>query len=73
MQFAQAANYPVDLYYIMDLSQSMEDDRNNLAKLGNSIAETMRKVTTNFRIGFGSFIDKTLAPFSSEYPKYILH
>ena len=37
MQFAQAANYPVDLYYIMDLSQTMEDDRTNLAKLGNSI------------------------------------
>ena len=71
MQFAQAANYPVDLYYIMDLSQTMEDDRTNLAKLGNSIAETMRKATSNFRIGFGSFIDKTLAPFSSEYLKYI--
>ena len=35
MQFRQARNYPVDLYYIMDLSQSMADDKNKLAELGD--------------------------------------
>ena len=35
--FRQAENYPVDLYYLMDLSNSMEDDKTNLAKLGNLI------------------------------------
>ena len=27
MQYAQAEDYPVDLYYLMDLSKSMEDDK----------------------------------------------
>ena len=35
--FRQAENYPVDLYYLMDLSRSMEEDKNKLAKLGNTI------------------------------------
>lgn len=35
--FRQAENYPVDLYYLMDLSNSMEDDKDNLAQLGNII------------------------------------
>ena len=35
--FRQAENYPVDLYYLMDLSNSMEDDKTKLAELGNLI------------------------------------
>jgi integrin beta 1 len=31
-QYAQAEDYPVDLYYIMDLSASMEEHREKLAK-----------------------------------------
>ncbi len=27
MQYVQAKDYPVDLYYLMDLSKSMEDDK----------------------------------------------
>ena len=37
--FRQAENYPVDLYYLMDLSNSMEDDKTKLAELGNLIGE----------------------------------
>ena len=32
--FRQAENYPVDLYFVMDLSKSMEDDKKKLATLG---------------------------------------
>nr|KAG5690036.1 hypothetical protein BaRGS_009843 [Batillaria attramentaria] len=56
--FRQAENYPVDLYYLMDLSNSMEDDKASLARLGNLIAERMSAITKNFRLGFGSFVDK---------------
>ena len=31
----QALNYPVDLYYLMDLSNSMTDDRDNVVKVIN--------------------------------------
>lgn len=37
--FRQAKNYPVDLYYLMDLSNSMEDDKLKLAELGNRIGQ----------------------------------
>lgn len=68
-QYAQAKNYPIDMYYIMDLSASMENHREKLGKLGNKLAKTMAKITDNFRIGFGSFVDKVAMPFVSTVPK----
>ncbi|KAK3771306.1 hypothetical protein RRG08_024382 [Elysia crispata] len=67
--FRQAENYPVDLYYLMDLSNSMEDDKENLAELGTDIARKMSIITKNFRLGFGSFVDKVVSPFVSTVPK----
>uniref|UniRef100_A0A8R1DSK3 Integrin beta n=1 Tax=Caenorhabditis japonica TaxID=281687 RepID=A0A8R1DSK3_CAEJA len=61
--YRQAVDYPVDLYYLMDLSYSMKDDKQKLSELGDLLAERMRTVTKNFRLGFGSFIDKKLMPF----------
>ncbi|CAL1536092.1 unnamed protein product [Lymnaea stagnalis] len=69
LKFRQAENYPVDLYYLMDLSNSMEDDKVNLAELGNLIAEKMSAITKNFRLGFGSFVDKVVSPYVSTVPK----
>ncbi|CAG2105381.1 unnamed protein product [Medioppia subpectinata] len=63
IQFKQALDYPVDLYYLMDLSKSMEDDKEKLAQLGNQLAVNMRKITSNFRLGFGSFVDKVVMPY----------
>lgn len=64
-EFKQAVDYPVDLYYLMDLSKSMEDDKDKLGLLGNRLAEEMQKITRNFRLGFGSFVDKTVMPYIS--------
>lgn len=71
-QYAQAENYPVDLYYIMDLSASMEEHREKLAKLGDKLARTMRNITNNFRLGFGSFVDKVDLPFVSTVPEKLV-
>ncbi|CAG2182164.1 unnamed protein product, partial [Oppiella nova] len=65
IQFKQALDYPVDLYYLMDLSKSMEDDKEKLAQLGNQLAVNMRTITSNFRLGFGSFVDKVVMPYVS--------
>ena len=66
---AQAKSYPVDLYYLMDLSNSMSDDKENIVKLGEKIAEAVREITSgDFRIGFGSFVDKEVLPFISLVP-----
>uniref|UniRef100_A0A336M8L1 Integrin beta n=2 Tax=Culicoides sonorensis TaxID=179676 RepID=A0A336M8L1_CULSO len=68
-RYARAEDYPVDLYYLMDLSKSMEDDKEKLSKLGDLLAETMTNITRNFRLGFGSFVDKVLMPYVSTVPK----
>lgn len=69
MRYSQAIDYPVDLYYLMDLSKSMEDDKDKLSALGDKLSETMRNITSNFRLGFGSFVDKVLMPYVSTIPK----
>nr|XP_055070808.1 integrin beta-2 [Misgurnus anguillicaudatus]XP_055070809.1 integrin beta-2 [Misgurnus anguillicaudatus]XP_055070810.1 integrin beta-2 [Misgurnus anguillicaudatus] len=64
LEFKQAEGYPVDLYYLMDLSYSMKDDLENVKNLGKDLLDKLRKITRNARIGFGSFVDKTLLPFT---------
>lgn len=69
MNYTQAEDYPVDLYYLMDLSKSMADDKDKLSLLGDLLAESMQNITTNFRLGFGSFVDKVVMPYVSTVPK----
>ncbi|XP_036381784.1 integrin beta-3-like [Megalops cyprinoides] len=59
----QVEDYPVDLYYLMDLSYSMKDDLFRLRTLGNGLAEAMGRTTSNLRMGFGAFVDKPLSPY----------
>uniref|UniRef100_A0A3Q2CFD8 Integrin beta n=1 Tax=Cyprinodon variegatus TaxID=28743 RepID=A0A3Q2CFD8_CYPVA len=70
LQVRQVEDYPVDLYYLMDLSLSMKDDLDTIRMLGTKLAEEMGKLTSNFRLGFGSFVDKNMSPFSYTAPKY---
>lgn len=69
MSYTQAEDYPVDLYYLMDLSRSMFDDKEKLSSLGDQLAETMQRVTSNFTLGFGSFVDKVVMPYVSTLPE----
>ncbi|KAL6266653.1 hypothetical protein P5V15_003493 [Pogonomyrmex californicus] len=69
MKYSQAEDYPVDLYYLMDLSASMEPYRDQLSKLGLELVKAMQKLTSNFRIGFGSFVDKVVLPMTSTEPE----
>lgn len=64
----QVEDYPVDLYYLMDLSFSMKDDLARLRTLGNELAVTMGRTTSNLRMGFGAFVDKTTSPYMYTYP-----
>ncbi|XP_030629436.1 integrin beta-3b [Chanos chanos] len=59
----QVEDYPVDLYYLMDLSYSMNDDLYRLRTLGKGLAEAMGKTTSNLRMGFGAFVDKPVSPY----------
>uniref|UniRef100_A0A8D2CTE7 Integrin beta n=1 Tax=Sciurus vulgaris TaxID=55149 RepID=A0A8D2CTE7_SCIVU len=67
----QTEDYPVDLYYLMDLSASMDDDLNTIKELGSLLSKEMSKLTSNFRLGFGSFVEKPVSPFMKTTPEEI--
>lgn len=46
----------------------MEDDKDMLYTLGESLAEGMKEITTNLQLGFGIFIDKPVLPYISTIP-----
>lgn len=39
----QSEDYPVDLYYVMDLSKSMDDDLENLKRLGTTLCKSAHR------------------------------
>lgn len=55
-------DYPIDLYHLMDLSFSMEDDLPNIKKLGVDLMEEMRNTTSDFRIGLSAFVSISFSP-----------
>uniref|UniRef100_A0A4W2I4A0 Integrin beta n=2 Tax=Bos TaxID=9903 RepID=A0A4W2I4A0_BOBOX len=67
--FQRAKGYPIDLYYLMDLSYSMVDDLVNVKKLGGDLLRALNGITESGRIGFGSFVDKTVLPFVNTHPE----
>lgn len=50
-KFKRAEDYPVDLYYLMDLSYSMKDDLENVKNLGEDLLKTLGNITSQARIG----------------------
>lgn len=67
----QTEDYPVDLYYLMDLSASMVDDLKTIKELGSTLSKEMSKLTSNFQLGFGSFVEKPVSPFIKTVPDEI--
>lgn len=67
LQFRPAEDYPVDLYFLMDLSNSMNDDKDSLEKLSGRLAQTLSDITIYYSLGFGSFVDKNVLPFVDRF------
>ncbi|XP_033639527.1 integrin beta-PS-like [Asterias rubens] len=63
LNIRQAEDFPVDLYYVMDLSQSMANDLDSLRGLGDELAKVMGNITNDFRLGYGAFVDKVKMPY----------
>ncbi|XP_041663523.1 integrin beta-2 isoform X2 [Cheilinus undulatus] len=63
--FKRVQGYPVDLYYLMDLSFSMKDDLENVKKLGKDLFKALKRITRSGQIGFGAFVDKTVLPYTN--------
>ena len=66
----QSKQYPLDMYFLLDYSFSMNQTLNNVANQGGAIIEAIRDITQDLRIGVGSFTEKNLAPFSSSIPEF---
>ncbi|KAL2094673.1 hypothetical protein ACEWY4_009392 [Coilia grayii] len=73
LEFKRAEGYPIDLYYLMDLSFSMKDDLDKIKTLGQDILRTLEKFTKDKRIGFGSFVDKEALPYVSQLRPRLLN
>uniref|UniRef100_A0AAY4C0S4 Integrin beta n=1 Tax=Denticeps clupeoides TaxID=299321 RepID=A0AAY4C0S4_9TELE len=69
VQVRQTEDYPVDMYYLMDLSASMVDDLKMIKGLGSTLSREMSKLTSKFRLGFGSFVEKALLPYIKITPE----
>ncbi|XP_068439420.1 integrin beta-4 isoform X2 [Clinocottus analis] len=53
---------PLDLYILMDFSNSMADDLDNLKKMGSQLATLVNDLSNDPTIGFGKFVDKVTDP-----------
>lgn len=51
MSVKRAVGYPIDLYYLMDLSFSMKDDLEKIKNLGQDILTTLEMFTRDRHIG----------------------
>ena len=69
LSVAHAREFPVDLYYLMDLSNSMSDDKDTIVRMGQELVYAIQNITRDFQIGFGSFVDKEVMPFISLVPQ----
>ncbi|XP_063601209.1 integrin beta-PS-like [Penaeus indicus] len=68
LTYSHSDNYPADIYYMMDGSKSMADDKDMLYTLGEKLAEGMKEITSNLQLGFGIFIDKPVLPYITTIP-----
>lgn len=51
VSFKRVQGYPVDLYYLMDLSYSMKDDLENIKELGKDLFAALNSITGHAQIG----------------------
>ncbi|XP_077414998.1 integrin beta-1-like [Vanacampus margaritifer] len=68
VKFKLIQDYPLDVYYLMDQSFSKKADLDNAKNLGTDIISQMHGITSDFRIGLGSFVGKTVMADSSATP-----
>uniref|UniRef100_A0A3B5AB67 Integrin beta n=1 Tax=Stegastes partitus TaxID=144197 RepID=A0A3B5AB67_9TELE len=59
---------PLDLYILMDFSNSMADDLDNLKRMGKELASLVEKLSEDYTIGFGKFVDKVIEPQTDMRP-----
>jgi len=64
--FRIAENYPVDLYFLVDNTYTMKEHKAAIAEIANDLKTSMTDITNDFRLGFGTFVDKPTVPFTAD-------
>ncbi|KAK3512182.1 hypothetical protein QTP70_031868, partial [Hemibagrus guttatus] len=71
VEVKQLELYPVDLYYLVDVSASMQDNLDRLKTVGVNLSHRMKEHSSDFQVGFGSFVDKPVSPYIDVHPSKI--
>ncbi|KAJ8923181.1 hypothetical protein NQ315_001735 [Exocentrus adspersus] len=61
--YKPAKNYPLDLYYLGDLSASMMAHLSVFKTIGADLPNNLTQLTENYKLAYGSFLDKVAMPF----------
>ena len=64
---ASKSELPVDMYFLFDLSRTMEDTLKDLTNIARDLANKMAEITTDRNYGFGIFRDKPAPPFDIKH------
>ncbi|XP_077446305.1 integrin beta-8 [Stigmatopora argus] len=67
----QLPRYPVDLYYLVDVSASMQENLDHLKTMGVALSLRMAEYASDLWLGFGSFVDKPVSPYINVHPTKI--
>ncbi|XP_066499825.1 integrin beta-4 isoform X2 [Hoplias malabaricus] len=68
MKVFEPGQGPLDLYILMDFSNSMSDDLDNLKSMGEQLANLVGTLSDDYTIGFGKFVDKVTEPQTDMRP-----
>ncbi|KAM3595753.1 uncharacterized protein V6R79_002292 [Siganus canaliculatus] len=71
VEVKQLERYPVDLYYLVDVSASMQENLDHLKTVGVALSLRMTEHSSDLWLGFGSFVDKPVSPYINVHPSKI--
>ncbi|XP_044149121.1 integrin beta-8 [Bufo gargarizans] len=69
LRIQRLEKYPLDLYYLVDVSASMIASIEKLNAIGSDLSQKMSDFSPDIRFGFGSFVDKPVSPYISIHPE----
>lgn len=63
IQVTPRSNFPLDLYILMDISNTMSLYLNIAKSAAGLLLDTVTNLTSDSKLGFGTFVDKRILPF----------
>ncbi|XP_073437551.1 integrin beta-8 isoform X2 [Dendrobates tinctorius] len=69
LRMQRLEKYPLDLYYLVDVSASMVASIEKLNAIGSDLSQKIADFSHDVRFGFGSFVEKPVSPYISIHPE----